>query len=147
MEYSEAKLGRIFTLRLEDGDRLPDTIEAFARSQEIEAAILFFLGGADKDSEVVVGPEDGTASRPQAILTALQGTHEALGIGTIFLNEDEVPKLHLHSSFGRGEESVTGCTREGVDIWQIGEVVLLELVGSAARREVDPETGFEILEL
>ncbi|EGW37165.1 hypothetical protein [Desulfosporosinus sp. OT] len=30
MKYSEANLGRIFILRLEHGDRIPDTIENFA---------------------------------------------------------------------------------------------------------------------
>ena len=32
------------------------------------------------------------------------------------------PKLHMHSAFGRNEQTVTGCTKEGVTIWQSGEV-------------------------
>jgi predicted DNA-binding protein with PD1-like motif len=33
MKYSEAKPGRIFVLRLEDGDILHESVETFAREQ------------------------------------------------------------------------------------------------------------------
>ncbi|HBW36778.1 PPC domain-containing DNA-binding protein [Desulfosporosinus sp. BICA1-9] len=147
MKYSEANLGRVFILRLEHGDRIPDIIEEFAKTHQIDSAILHFLGGADTYSKVVVGPEDGTAEKPRKMVEELLGTSEAVGIGTLFLNEDKVPKLHLHSAFGRNRDTVTGCTGEGVIIWHIGEVVIFELKNSTARRKIDPITGFELLDL
>jgi len=147
MKYSEANLGRIFILRLENGDKIPDTIEEFAKTHQIESAMVQFLGGADKDSKVVVGPEDGAASKPQKVITNLPGVSEALGLGTLFINEEGVPKLHMHSSFGRGKNTITGCTREGVMIWHIGEVVISELTNITAQRKIDATTGFELLEL
>ena len=147
MKYSEANLGRIFILRLEHGDKIPDTIEEFAKTHQIDSAIVHFLGGVDINSKVVVGPEDSTAEKPRPMVTELLGTSEAVGIGTLFINEDKVPKLHLHSAFGRNRDTVTGCTREGVIIWHIGEVVIFELTNSTARRRVDNETGFELLDL
>lgn len=147
MKYSEANLGRIFILRLEHGDIIPDTIEDFARTNQIDSAIVHFLGGADIKSKVVVGPEDGTAAKPIPMVTELLGTSEAVGIGTLFTNEEKIPKLHLHSSFGRNRDTVTGCTREGVKIWHIGEVIIFELANTTARRKIDLETGFELLEL
>ena len=45
MKYSEAKPGRVFVLRLEDGDILHESIEAFAIEHEIMAASLIALGG------------------------------------------------------------------------------------------------------
>ena len=59
MKYSEAKQGRIFIVRLEDGDIVHEEIEQFAREQSIKAAALIIIGGADKDSKLVVGPEAG----------------------------------------------------------------------------------------
>lgn len=147
MKYSEANLGRIFILRLEHGDKIPDIIEEFAKTHHIDSAILHFLGGADTNSKVVVGPEDGTAKIPRKVVTELLGTSEAVGIGTLFLNEDKVPKLHLHSAFGRNRDTITGCTREGVTIWLIGEVVIFELINSSARRKLDTDTGFELLDV
>lgn len=46
MRYSEAKQGRVFVIRLEDGDVLHESIEAFAREHEIQAAGLIALGGS-----------------------------------------------------------------------------------------------------
>jgi predicted DNA-binding protein with PD1-like motif len=53
----------------------------------------------------------------------------------------------MHASFGRNDNAVTGCVRLGVDVWQIGEVVILELVDAFARRAKDKETGFELLDV
>lgn len=147
MKYSEAKLGRIFILRLEHGDKIPDIIEEFAADHQIKSAIVHFLGGADTNSKVVVGPEDGTAPKPRPMVTELLGISEAVGMGTLFINEEGIPRLHLHSAFGRSRETVTGCTREGVMVWHIGEVVIFELLNTTAKRKIDPETGFELLEM
>lgn len=147
MKYSEANLGRIFILRLEHGDRIPDIIETFAINKQISSALVHFLGGADASSKVVVGPEDGKAPKPLPMVTELLGTSESIGMGTLFLDEKGIPKLHLHAAFGRNRETVTGCTREGIDIWHIGEVVIFELLNTTAVRRIDPQTGFELLEL
>jgi predicted DNA-binding protein with PD1-like motif len=52
----------------------------------------------------------------------------------------------MHASFGRNDNAVTGCVRAGVNVWQIGEVVILELYGGSAKRKKNKETGFEFLE-
>jgi len=147
MQFTEAKLGRIFVLRLHDGDRLPDVLESFAAEKNVSTALCFFLGGAKENSRVVVGPKDGSALPPEPMVTLLKGVHEACGVGTIFADEDGKPKLHMHTSFGRNENTVTGCVRMGVDVWQIGEVVMLELACVKARRVKNRETGFEFLEI
>ena len=64
----------------------------------------------------------------------------------MFLNEEGKSKLHMHASFGRGEKAITGCVRRGVDIWLIGEVIVLELTKTTAKRVIDETTGFELLE-
>ena len=147
MHSTEAKLGRIFVLRLHDGDRLPDVIESFAAEKNVSTALCFFLGGAKEESRVVVGPKEGYAFPPEPMVTLLKGVHEACGLGTIFADENGKPKLHMHTSFGRKEKTVTGCVRLGVDVWQIGEVILIEFTGVSARRAKNAETGFEFLEV
>jgi predicted DNA-binding protein with PD1-like motif len=147
MDFAEAKLGRVFVLRLHDGDHLPDVLEAFAEKQSVSSAICFFLGGAKGNSRVVVGPRDGNVNPPEPMMTLLEGVHEACGVGTIFADETGKPKLHMHASFGRNEETITGCVRMGVDVWRIGEVVILELMCKSTCRAVDKETGFEFLEV
>ncbi len=146
IDITEAKLGRVFVLRLHQGERLHEVIEEFASQKQIAGALCFFLGGAEDKSKVVVGPKDGNVLSPEPMVTLLKGVHEACGVGTIFADEQGNPKLHMHASFGRNDHAVTGCVRMGVDVWQIGEVVILELTGSSAHREKDKNTGFEVLE-
>jgi predicted DNA-binding protein with PD1-like motif len=147
MQFTEAKIGRIFVLRLHDGDHLPDVLESFAAGKNVTTALCFFLGGAKEKSRVVVGPREGYTLPPEPMVTLLNGVHEACGVGTILADEKGKPKLHMHASFGRNEKTVTGDMRTGVDVWRIGEVVLLELLGAVAHRAVDKETGFEFLEI
>ena len=40
MKYSQAKQGRVFVIRLEDGETVHEEIEKFARAQSITAAAL-----------------------------------------------------------------------------------------------------------
>ena len=146
MNYTEASLGRIFILRLQHNETLHEVIEEFAAQKRVKTALCFFLGGAQDQSKVVVGPKDGDAMPPQPMVTLLKGVHEGCGVGTIFSDEAGKPKLHMHASFGRNDSAVTGCVRMGVDVWQIGEVVILELAGGSAKRAKNKETGFEFLE-
>ena len=147
MQFTEAKLNRVFVLRLHDGDHLPDVLEKFAAENKVSSALCFFIGGAKDNSRVVVGPRKENETPPEPMVTLLKGVHETCGVGTIFTDEEGKPKLHMHTSFGRNEKTVTGCVRMGVDVWRIGEVVMLELTGGKARRAKDKETGFEFLEI
>jgi predicted DNA-binding protein with PD1-like motif len=147
VNFTESKLGRVFVLRLHDEDQLPDILELFAEEQNVKSALCFFLGGAKDNSRVVVGPRKDNEIPPEPMVTLLKGVHEALGVGTIFVNEAGKPKLHMHVSFGRKEVTVTGCVRLGVDVWRIAEVVIFELTGASAYRAFNKETGFEFLEI
>ncbi|MBT0159561.1 DNA-binding protein [Candidatus Bathyarchaeota archaeon A05DMB-2] len=147
MQFAEAKYGRVFILRLHDDDRLPDALESFAADQKISSALCFFIGGAKEKSRIVVGPKNDGTLPPEPMTTLLRRVHEACGLGTIFADEAGKPKLHMHASFGRKESTVTGCVRMGVDVWRIGEVVVLELLCSEVCRAVDKATGFEFLEI
>ena len=145
MKYSEASLGRVFVIRLEDGDIVHEAIEAFAAENGITAAAIIILGGADKDSRLVVGPENGRTAQISPMTHLLEAVHEAAGTGTIFPDQAGKPVLHLHMACGRGQSSVTGCVRTGVKVWQVMEAVAIEIAGTDARRLPDAATGFELL--
>lgn len=97
---------------------------------------------------MVSGPEEGPDGGLRPIIKQLTGVSEGLGIGTIFLNEQKIPRVHLHSAYGRNSETVAGCSKQGaVNIWHIGEVLILELINTSAIRKIDPKTGYELLEV
>jgi predicted DNA-binding protein with PD1-like motif len=145
MKYSEAKSGRIFVIRLEDGEIVHEVIEAFAREQHITAAALIVLGGADRGSKIVVGPEGGRANPIVPMHHSLIDVHEVSGVGTLFPDDDGNPILHMHMACGRQSDTVTGCIRTGVKVWHVMEIVLFELTETTGRRPLDPQTGFKLL--
>ena len=94
MIVSEGRLGRVFVLRLGDGDRLPDAIEDFARTRGVEAALVAALGGLE-NGRLVTGPEDGRTMPPTAMLTAIDAVHEAAAVGTLFPGPDGTPRYYF----------------------------------------------------
>jgi predicted DNA-binding protein with PD1-like motif len=146
VKYSEAKLGRVFVIRLEDGEIVHEVIEAFALEHSIHAASLLILGGADEGSRLVVGPENGRCAPPVTPLEKIiDDVHEVTGTGTIFPDDEGNPILHLHMACGRNSSTITGCIRQGVRVWHVMEVILLELTNTPARRLPDAATGFKFL--
>ncbi|MBN2396745.1 MAG: DNA-binding protein [Deltaproteobacteria bacterium] len=147
MQYSQAQRGRTFVLRLEDGETVHEEIERFAREQGITAAALIIIGGAAGESRLVVGPERGDA-RPVTPATHILGdVHEVAGTGTIFPDDEGAPVVHLHMACGRGDNTVTGCIRAGIKVWQIMEIVLFELTDTTGQRLFQPDLGFKVLQL
>ncbi|MCK4851163.1 MAG: DNA-binding protein, partial [Phycisphaerae bacterium] len=91
----------------------------------------------------VVGPK--TAELPPEPMTAeLEGVHEIAAVGTIFVNAQGQPKLHLHAALGRDGRTITGCTRTGVEIWLVAEAIITEITHTTAHRV--SEAGLELLE-
>ncbi len=147
MQYTSAKQGRVFVIRLEHGDVLHDAVETVAVRESLTHGVCFAVGGADRSSRIVVGPEDGQADTIVPMVHQLADVFEMAGVGTIFPSESGHPTLHMHATFGRKEDAKTGCVRAGVDTWLIGEVVILELTDCAAVRRPDPDSGFELLSI
>jgi predicted DNA-binding protein with PD1-like motif len=146
LKYSQAKQGRIFVIRLEDGEILQEMVEQFASEQGIKAAFMIILGGADRQSLLVVGPEDGRTTPVNPMTYELDNIHEIVGTGTLFPDEEGNPTLHLHMAAGRKDSTITGCVRSGVKIWKVGEVVLIELLDTTALRKMEPTLGFKLLQ-
>jgi len=146
MLYSEAKQGRTFIIRLEDGEIVHTALETFATEKGINAASIIILGGADRHSKLVVGPMESRSQPVIAMEHELYDAHEVTGTGTIFPDDTGTPVLHMHMACGREENTVTGCIRQGVKVWQVMEVILFELTDTTASRQPDRNTGFKLLQ-
>ena len=146
MKYSQARQGRIFILRLEDGEIVHEVIEKFADEQKIKAATLLVLGGADDGSRLVVGPESDRGLPLNPMKRVLKNAHEVTGTGTLFPDENGSPLLHMHMACGRKDTTTTGCIRAGVKVWHVMEVVIFELMDTTARRVVEHPLGIKLLQ-
>ncbi len=146
MQYSEARQGRVFVMRLEDGEIVHEVIEQFAREQGITAASLIVVGGADDGSRLVVGPEEDRGLPLNPMKLMLENAHEVSGTGTLFCDEEGQPLLHMHMACGRKGKTITGCIRGGVKVWHVMEVVIYELLDTTARRIVEEPLGLKLLQ-
>jgi predicted DNA-binding protein with PD1-like motif len=146
MKASEGHIGRVFVLRLEDGDVVPDCIERFAAEKSISVGQVVLVGGIGS-GKIVVGPEDSEEMPPEPVLLPINGAHEVVGVGIIAPDKDGKPTLHIHASLGRADKALTGCLRPGVTTWLVGEAVIYEILGAKAARLPDPKSGFDLMEM
>ena len=145
MKYSTGDMGRIFTVRLEDGDILHECIERLAADEGIRSAALIVLGGADEGSRLVTGPEEARSTPVVPMELETDDVREVTGTGTLFPDENGKPLLHMHIACGRNDTTVTGCVRRGVKVWHVMEVIIFEIKNSKAARLPDAATGFKLL--
>jgi len=146
MKVSEGRFGRIFVIRLEDGDVIPDCIESFAEKEKISVGQVIMIGGIGH-GQVVVGPRRSDEMPPEPMLLPLDGAHEVVGVGLIAPDGTGKPVLHIHAALGRSGKTTTGCLRPGVSTWMVGEVVVCEILGTDAVRVKDDETSFDLLQV
>lgn len=144
MQYTEGRVGRVFVLRLEDGDELPTCVERFAAAQGIGAAQVILLGGI-ADGALVAGPRESAERPPRPVELPVEGAHEAVGLGVLAPDEEGRPALHLHAALGRTGQTRTGCLRPGVRTWLVAEVVVQEILDVTLARRMDPQSGFALL--
>ncbi|MFH0783230.1 MAG: PPC domain-containing DNA-binding protein [Pseudomonadota bacterium] len=145
MKYSQARQGRVFILRLEDGEIVHEVIEQFAVKEKIVAATLIILGGADAGSRLVVGPKEDRGLPLLPMEHVLENAHEVTGTGTLFPDEAGQSLLHMHMACGRRDKAAVGCIRAGVKVWRVMEVVIFELLDCTAERLVEAPLGIKLL--
>ena len=145
MKASEGKIGRVFILRLEDGDMVPECIERFAGEKGIRVAQVILTGGI-AGGNIVTGPRKTEEMPPDPVLQSVNEAHEVAGVGIIAPDKDGKPMLHIHGTLGRGDKALTGCLRPGVKTWLVGEAVITEITGTTAKRLMD-KSGFELMEV
>lgn len=146
MKAAAGSIGRIFIIRLEDGDRVPDCLEQYAAENAVRCAQVILLGGIG-GGNLVVGPRRSDEMPPEPMLLPVDGAHEVAAVGLLVPGPDGQPMLHIHGALGRAGQTVTGCLRPGVDTWLVGEAVMIEVLGTAAARQADAATGFSLLEV
>lgn len=145
MKASEGHIGRVFVIRLEHGDVVPECIERFAADNGVSMGHAVLVGGA-AGGQVVAGPRMTDERPPDPVLLPVDGAHEVVGVGILAPAEDGRPVLHIHAALGRTGHTITGCMRPGVNTWLVGEVILCEILGASATRRMDDKCGLALLE-
>ena len=144
MEYVAGRIGRVFVVRLRDGDEIYPCLEGLAGKEGIQSAVVLCIGGV-RSGKMVTGPKEALG-KIEPMFSEFNDARELAGVGTIFWDGGK-PSLHLHAAVGRGEETLVGCPRGGAVVFLIQEAVMIELLGIEAKRLEDPESGLKLLKL
>ncbi len=143
MKYRVGQTGRIIVARFDDKEDILEGIALIAKKENIRGAVFNLIGGI-KSGKIVVGPEEEVLP-PKPVWRDIQESTEVVGAGTIFWHGNE-PKIHLHGSFGKRDSVKVGCLRGSSETFLVLEVVIIEIAGIDARRELDKNTGLVLLE-
>jgi predicted DNA-binding protein with PD1-like motif len=144
MNYQIGNAGRVIVARFEDKEDILEGIIRIARKENLRSAVFHLIGGI-RQGRVVVGPEREELP-PQPVWKEIKESHEVLGTGTIFWEENE-PKIHFHGAFGKKDMIKVGCLRGNSETFLVLEVIIIEITGIEARREFDPVSGLTLLKV
>ena len=144
MKYQVGEIGRVIVARFEDKEDVLKNIADIAKKENIRSAVFYLIGGL-RQGRVVVGPEKEELP-PKPVWKDIKESHEVLGIGTIFWQEDD-PKIHFHGAFGKKDMIKVGCLRETSETFLVIEAIIIEIEGVTARREFDQASGLTLLKL
>lgn len=134
MQYTEGQIGRVFIVRIDDGEDMLLSLRQFILDKDIRTGSIHFLG-ALMNGRMVTGPEEPVIP-PVPHFVMFEGGWEIFGVGTIYPGEGG-PHIHYHASVGRSGHALTGCLREKAITYLIVEAVIMEFTGLSARREFD----------
>ncbi len=144
MKYQVGEPGRIIVVRFSDGDDVLGGLSEIAKKENIRAAAFHLVGGM-RGGRFVVGPEREELP-PVPVWRELEESHEIVGFGTIFW-QDDAPKVHFHGAFGKRDSVRVGCLRETSTVFLVLEAVIAEIKGVNAVRRLDPASGMVLLKL
>jgi len=142
MEYRKGTIGRVFSVRFDEGDLFLEELVKLVKSENIRTGWFHVLGGL-READVVTGPREPTMP-PEPVWREVRGAREVMGAGSIFWDGAE-PKIHLHAAMGHHGDTLTACVRKGTKVYLVLEVIIIELNGINATRPWYEKGGFNRL--
>jgi predicted DNA-binding protein with PD1-like motif len=139
MEYRTGSIGRVFSVRFDEGDLFLEELLHLIQKENIRCGWFNVLGGL-READVVTGPKEPTMP-PEPVWSHVRGAREVLGVGSIFWDGDE-PRIHLHAAMGHHGDTLTACIRKGTKVYLVLEAMIFELSGIKANRPWYEEGGF-----
>ena len=97
MEYRKGTVGRVYSVRFDEGDIFLEELLDLIVKENIRCGWFHILGGL-READVVTGPKEPTMP-PEPVWSQVRGSREVVGAGSIFWDENE-PKIHLHAALG-----------------------------------------------
>ncbi len=116
--------GRVYLLSFDRGEDLLDSLTGFARSNDVLAAVVTFLGSVSRADLSWYDPDTGG----YRTLVREEQLEVAGGTGNISLHEDR-PLVHIHAVFADSTgRTIGGHINQGTTVFAM-EATVQQLVG------------------
>ena len=142
MQYAKGSIGRIFLAKFDHGEDLLEEIEKLVDKEGISNATVTFIGALTK-ADIVTGPKK-VELPVTPNFTSFEDGREVLGFGTVTRKSDGI-SMHIHGSYGRDKDTLTGCLRKNGKVFITIEAVIAEIKDIKVTKKKDDKTGFELL--
>jgi predicted DNA-binding protein with PD1-like motif len=96
MEYRKGTIGRVFSVRFDEGDFFLEEFIQLIKKENIRAGWFHVLGGL-READVVTGPKEPTMP-PEPVWSEVRGAREVLGTGTVFWDVFSGMSMNLKST-------------------------------------------------
>ncbi|MEW6291257.1 MAG: PPC domain-containing DNA-binding protein [Thermodesulfobacteriota bacterium] len=143
MDYRTGSVARVFSIRFDDGEDFLGALTELIKKENIRNGWFQVIGGL-RQADVVTGPREPVMP-PEPVWRQVKDARETLGSGSIYWDEKEQPRIHLHAALGHHGDTVTGCLRKGSVTYLLLEVILFEIAGFEASRPWSADKGFNIV--
>jgi predicted DNA-binding protein with PD1-like motif len=143
MDYRTGSVARVFSIRFDDGDDFLGCLTDLIKKENIRNGWFHVIGGL-REIDVVTGPMEPVMP-PEPVWREVRNARETLGSGSIYRDENDEPKIHLHAALGHHGDTITGCLRKGSRTYLLLELILFEIAGFEATRPWSAEKGFNIV--
>lgn len=143
MDYRTGSVARVFSIRFDDGEDFLGALTELIKKENIRNGWFQVIGGL-RQADVVTGPREPVMP-PEPVWRQVKDARETLGSGSIYWDEKEQPRIHLHAALGHHGDTITGCLRKGSVTYLLLEVMLFEIAGFEASRPWSADKGFNIV--
>lgn len=143
MDYRTGSVARVFSIRFDDGEDFLGALTELIKKENIRNGWFQVIGGL-RQADVVTGPREPVMP-PEPVWLQVKDARETLGSGSIYWDEKEQPRIHLHAALGHHGDTITGCLRKGSVTYLLLEVILFEIAGFEASRPWSADKGFNIV--
>ena len=147
----EYKRGRSIIARILPGTDLISGIDKICKDHQItNGAVVSAIGTLEYATVVyVVSARDNPIGVAYVPPKRIEGPLELLSAqGSIGKNHDQRRSIHLHGLMSAPDMGIYGghLVEDGNPVLATAEILIEEAVGVDMRRELDPETGFELFQ-
>lgn len=143
MDYRTGSVARVFSIRFDDGEDFLGALTELIKKENIRNGWFQVIGGL-RQADVVTGPREPVMP-PEPVWLQVKDARETLGSGSIYWDEKEQPRIHLHAALGHHGDTITGCLRKGSVTYLLLEVILFEIAGFEVSRPWSADKGFNIV--